>query len=132
MATLFTVGWVGLALAIALVSRWQVGQWQVPKARARIFLGCCAVGIRRVYRLLSPAPLILLFLFSCPTQSRETIICPRGEKLIGGIIEPYFFVLENLSGYTKGIVANVCVSAVVRFRSRVLSHDTKRGTKIKT
>ena len=27
---------------------------------------------------------------------------------------------------------NVCVSAVVRFRSRVLSHETKRGTKIKT
>ena len=26
---------------------------------------------------------------------------------------------------------NVCVSAVVRFRSRVLSHETKRGTKIK-
>ena len=27
---------------------------------------------------------------------------------------------------------NVCVSAVVRIRSRVLSHETKRGTKIKT
>jgi hypothetical protein len=27
---------------------------------------------------------------------------------------------------------NVCVSAVVRFRSRVLSHETKRRTKIKT
>jgi len=26
---------------------------------------------------------------------------------------------------------NVCVSAVVPFRSRVLSHETKRGTKIK-
>ena len=30
------------------------------------------------------------------------------------------------------LAANVCVSAVVRFRSRVLSHETKRGTKIKT
>jgi hypothetical protein len=27
---------------------------------------------------------------------------------------------------------NVCVSAVVPFRSRILSHETKRGTKIKT
>jgi hypothetical protein len=35
---------VGLALGIALVSRWHVGQWQVPKALARIFLGCRAVG----------------------------------------------------------------------------------------
>jgi hypothetical protein len=30
------------------------------------------------------------------------------------------------------LAANVCVSAVVRFRSRVLSHETKRITKIKT
>ena len=32
----------------------------------------------------------------------------------------------------RNIAANVCVSAVVRFRSHVLSHETKRGTKIKT
>jgi len=33
---------------------------------------------------------------------------------------------------SRGIVHNVCVSAVVRFRSRFLSNETKRGTKIKT
>ena len=32
----------------------------------------------------------------------------------------------------KRLAANVCVSAVVRFRSCVLSHETKCGTKIKT
>ena len=33
---------------------------------------------------------------------------------------------------SRGIVHNVCVSAVVRFRSRFLAHETKRGTKIET
>jgi len=35
------------------------------------------------------------------------------------------------SSYPRKIAANVCVSAVVRFRSCVLTHETKRGTKIK-
>jgi hypothetical protein len=43
MKLIIVVG--GLALAIALVTQWHVGQWQVPKAWARIFLGCRAVGI---------------------------------------------------------------------------------------
>jgi hypothetical protein len=65
-------GRVGLALAIALVSRWEVRQWQVPKAWARIFLGCRAVGIRReVFSFTESSPLILLFFFSCPTLFKE-------------------------------------------------------------
>jgi len=35
---------VGLALAFGLVCEWDVGQWQVPKAWARISPGCSAVG----------------------------------------------------------------------------------------
>jgi len=35
-------------------------------------------------------------------------------------------------GRVPALVHNVCVSAVVRFRSRVLAHETKCGTKIKT
>ena len=44
-------------------------------------------------------------------------------------VHRYFLVQCFLS---ERIGGNVCVSAVVRFRSRVLSHETKRGTKIKT
>ncbi len=44
MTTLNVVGAVGLALAFALVCGWDVGQWQVPKAWARISPGCSAVG----------------------------------------------------------------------------------------
>jgi len=74
--------WVGLAIAIAiaiaLVVWWHVWQWQVPKAWARIFLGCRAVGIVRrvVVRQPSPVP-ILFFSFSSPMLSKETISCLR-------------------------------------------------------
>ncbi len=50
--------------------------------------------------------LIILFLLPCPTLSRDTITCPRGKNLIDGVVERYFIVWEDLSGYRKGIVAN--------------------------
>lgn len=60
---LLTAGRVGLALAIALVSRWHVRQWQVPKAWVRIFLGCRAVGIVRRVFVRQPSPVLVLFVF---------------------------------------------------------------------
>ena len=41
------------------------------------------------------------------------------------------FIDETLRGKLGWLAGNVCVSAVVPFRSRVLSHETKRWTKIK-
>ena len=42
-----------------------------------------------------------------------------------------FFVKAHLLLDVLRLAHNVCVSAVVPFRSRVLSQETKRGTKIK-
>jgi hypothetical protein len=74
----FLAGW-DLALAIALVSRWEVRQWQVPKAWARIFLGCGAVVFLDeslfVSRVQSP---VLYVSFKVPVIW-ETLSCPCGE-----------------------------------------------------
>ena len=97
------VVWTGLALAFALVVRWDVGQWQVPKAWARIFLGCRAVGFgdESLSFTLSKSPnSFIYFLLSHVVYGNDCL--SRGENLIGGIVERYFVVLENLSGYTEG------------------------------
>jgi hypothetical protein len=91
-----------LALTIALVSRWHERQWQVPKACARIFLGCRAVGIvRRVFvRQPSPVPILFLF-FQVPRCLWKRLVVPV-EKLDRWDVERYFVGVENLSGYTDG------------------------------
>jgi hypothetical protein len=106
----------------------------VPNAgglcQARIFLGCPAVGFfRRVFvRQPSLVP-IPFFFFQVPSCIRRRSVVPV-EKLDGWDVERYFVVEENLSGGWKGIVANVCVSAVVPFRSRVLSTGVNEIKKI--
>jgi hypothetical protein len=61
---------MGLALAFALVCGWDVGQWEVPKVRARIFLVAVRWGIRGrgFYIRTFDIPLFLFpfFIFSCP------------------------------------------------------------------
>ena len=123
---------MGLALAIALVSRWHVGQWQVPKAWARILLSCRAVGIVRpvVVRQPSPVPVLSSF-FQGLRCLRKRLLVPV-EKLNRWMSNVILLSWRICRVTRKGIVANVCVSAVVPFRSRVLSHETKRGTKIET
>ena len=70
--------WMGLALAIALVSRWDVRQWQVPKAGVRIFLGCRVVGMTSLCSSAEASSSSLCFLLESPL-SKETISCPREE-----------------------------------------------------
>jgi hypothetical protein len=123
--TLIVMGRVGLALAIALVSRWHVWQWQVPKAWARIFLGCGAVGIVRRVVVRQPRPVPFLFFFFQVQRCLGKGLVVTVEKLDRWRVERYFVVVENLSGCWKGIVANVCVCAVVAYRSRVPSTCTK-------
>ena len=69
---------VDLAIAIALVSRWHVWQWQVPKAWVRIFLGCRVMGI--VMTSLCSSAESQFFLLSSLTLSKDTVSCPRGES----------------------------------------------------
>jgi hypothetical protein len=90
---------VGLALGFAWVCGENVWQWQVPKAWARVFM----VAVRWVNR------------FSFSWNSSKVVI-----NVI--LVISFFVWLERpMSGMSTGIVANVCVSSVVRFRSRVLS-----------
>ncbi len=71
---------MGLALGIALVSRWHEWQWQVPKALARILLGCSAVGIFLDESLfVSGAQPQFYLSFFKSTLYKEMISCPRGE-----------------------------------------------------
>ena len=101
-----------MALAIALFSWWHERQLHVPKARARIFLGCGAIRKQILFCQWSPS-LSSLFLFSVPCGLMELSPVPEEKQLIRGILELYFVGLENLSGDWKGIVADVCVSAVL-------------------
>jgi len=69
---------MGLALGIALVSRWHEWQWQVPKALARILLGFRAVGIFWTSLSSSAESRSLCFVLKSPL-SKQTNSCPRGE-----------------------------------------------------
>ena len=79
------------------------------------------------HNLLKNAKGRLYYFLVCPVSnffksklSAEPFTCPRGKSLLENC-RP-FFETQICPG---PIATNVCVSAVVPFRSRVLSHETK-------
>ena len=117
---------LGLALAIALVSRWVCAA-----------MACAKCAGKSKHNLLKNAKGRLYYFFSLSTSnfsksklSAKPFTCPRGKFLFENCL-PLFFETQICPG---PIATNVCVCDVAGFRSCGLSPVTKRcwfkGTEI--
>ena len=92
---------MGLALAFALGCGWDVGQWHVPKARARI-LSTVAVRWEGYGTNLYSLAVSQVFLFSVPRCIKKRSLVSV-EKLNRWACHSLLsIVLENLSRDTEG------------------------------